>query len=66
MSADKLTWTFKLQSGIKYEDGTAVKAEDLAYAIKRSFAHDVYDSTAPRTSSSSSRTATSTRARTRR
>ena len=41
-SADKLTWTFKLQPGIKYEDGTAVKVEDLAYAIKRSFAHDVY------------------------
>jgi peptide/nickel transport system substrate-binding protein len=41
-SADKLTWTFKLQPGIKYEDGTDVKVEDLAYAIKRSFAHDVY------------------------
>ncbi|MEU4242153.1 ABC transporter substrate-binding protein [Actinoplanes sp. NPDC026619] len=42
VSADKLTWTFKMQQGIKYEDGTAVKVEDLAYAIKRSFAHDVY------------------------
>ncbi|MFG1603967.1 ABC transporter substrate-binding protein [Actinoplanes sp. NPDC049265] len=42
VSADKLTWTFKLQPGIKYEDGTDVKVEDLAYAIKRSFAHDVY------------------------
>jgi peptide/nickel transport system substrate-binding protein len=42
VSADKLTWTFKLQPGIKYEDGTEVKVEDLAYAIKRSFAHDVY------------------------
>ncbi len=41
-SDDKLTWTFKLQAGIKYEDGTDVKVEDLAYAIKRSFAHDVY------------------------
>lgn len=41
-SADKLSWTFKLQPGIKYEDGTEVKVEDLAYAIKRSFAHDVY------------------------
>jgi peptide/nickel transport system substrate-binding protein len=37
-SADKLTWTFKMQPGIKYENGT---------------------------SSSTSRTATSTRARTR-
>lgn len=41
-SPDKLTWTFKMQPGIKYEDGTPVKVEDLAYAIKRSFAHDVY------------------------
>ncbi|WP_250033034.1 ABC transporter substrate-binding protein [Paractinoplanes maris] len=41
-SADKLTWTFKMQPNIKYEDGTPVKVEDLAYAIKRSFAHDVY------------------------
>jgi peptide/nickel transport system substrate-binding protein len=42
VSADKLTWTFKLQPNIKYEDGTAVKIEDMAYAIKRSFAHDVF------------------------
>ena len=30
VSADKLTWTFKMQPGIKYEDGTDVKVEDLA------------------------------------
>jgi len=42
VSGDKLTWTFKMQPGIKYEDGTDVKVDDLAYAIKRSFAHDVY------------------------
>ncbi len=41
-SADKLTWTFKLQNYVKYADGTDVKVGDLAYAIKRSFAHDVY------------------------
>ncbi|GAA4930154.1 ABC transporter substrate-binding protein [Actinoplanes utahensis] len=41
-SADGLTWTFKLQPNIKYHDGTPIKVEDLAYAIKRSFAHDVY------------------------
>ncbi|MCO8270677.1 ABC transporter substrate-binding protein [Actinoplanes sp. TRM 88003] len=41
-SADKLTWTFKMQPNIKYEDGTPVKVEDLAYSIKRSFAHDVF------------------------
>jgi peptide/nickel transport system substrate-binding protein len=42
VSADKLTWTFKLKKGIKYQDGTPVKAEDYAYAIKRSFAHNLY------------------------
>ncbi|MGW5190144.1 ABC transporter substrate-binding protein [Kribbella sp. NPDC004138] len=42
-SADGLTWTFKLKKGIKYQDGTPVKAVDYAYAIKRSFAHDLYD-----------------------
>jgi peptide/nickel transport system substrate-binding protein len=42
-SADGLTWTFKLKQGIKYMDGTPVKAADYAYAIKRSFAHTLYD-----------------------
>ncbi|GIE93212.1 ABC transporter substrate-binding protein [Paractinoplanes rishiriensis] len=42
VSSDQLSWTFKMQQGIKYEDGTEVKVEDLAYAIKRSFAHDIY------------------------
>ncbi|GAB1693403.1 ABC transporter substrate-binding protein [Krasilnikovia sp. M28-CT-15] len=42
VSADKLTWTFKMRPGIKFEDGTPIKVEDLSYAIKRSFAHDIY------------------------
>jgi len=42
-SPDGLTWTFKLQPNIKYADGTPVAVDDMAYAIKRSFAHDVYD-----------------------
>ncbi|WP_020387628.1 ABC transporter substrate-binding protein [Kribbella catacumbae] len=42
-SADGLTWTFKLKQGIKYDDGTVVKAADYAYAIKRAFAHELYD-----------------------
>jgi peptide/nickel transport system substrate-binding protein len=41
-SADGLTWTFKLQPNIKYQDGSPVQVADLAYAIKRSFAHDIY------------------------
>jgi peptide/nickel transport system substrate-binding protein len=35
---DNTEWTFTLRPGLKYEDGTPVKAEDVAYAIKRSFA----------------------------
>ena len=64
-SADGLTWTFKLKQGIKYMDGTPVKADDYAYAIKRSFAHDLYDA-GPMYQTSTSRTATTTRARTAR
>jgi peptide/nickel transport system substrate-binding protein len=37
-SQDNKAWTFTLRDGLKYEDGTPVKAEDVAYAIKRSFA----------------------------
>ncbi|MBF4768904.1 hypothetical protein ISU10_14145 [Nocardioides agariphilus] len=35
---DKTEWTFTLKDGLKYEDGSPVKAEDIAYAIARSFA----------------------------
>ncbi|GAA5002016.1 ABC transporter substrate-binding protein [Actinopolymorpha pittospori] len=35
---DFTEWTFKLKDGIKYEDGSPVTAQDLAYSVKRSFA----------------------------
>lgn len=35
VSADKKTYTFKLREGLKYSDGTAVKASDFEHAIKR-------------------------------
>jgi peptide/nickel transport system substrate-binding protein len=37
-SEDNKEWTFTLREGLKYEDGTPVKAEDVAYAVRRSFA----------------------------
>jgi peptide/nickel transport system substrate-binding protein len=37
-NSDNTAWTFTIKSGIKYEDGTAVTAQDVAYAVKRSFA----------------------------
>ncbi len=35
---DNTEWTFTLKEGITYQDGTEVKPEDVAYAVKRSFA----------------------------
>ncbi len=31
------TWTYKIRPGLKYEDGTPVKAADVKYAIARTF-----------------------------
>jgi peptide/nickel transport system substrate-binding protein len=35
ISADKRTYEFKLRSGLKYSDGTAVKASDFENTVKR-------------------------------
>jgi peptide/nickel transport system substrate-binding protein len=35
VSADKKTYKFKLREGLKYSDGTAVKASDFEHTIKR-------------------------------
>jgi peptide/nickel transport system substrate-binding protein len=40
-SEDGLSWEFTLKDGIRYNNGDEVTAEDLAYAVKRSFAQDV-------------------------
>jgi peptide/nickel transport system substrate-binding protein len=31
------TWTYKLKKGLKYEDGTEIKAADIKYAVARTF-----------------------------
>ena len=41
ISDDKLTYTFKLKSGIKFEDGTPITSKDIKYGIERIFAQDV-------------------------
>ncbi len=41
VSDDKLTYTFKLKSGIKFEDGTPITSKDIKYGIERVFAQDV-------------------------
>ncbi|MER6388315.1 ABC transporter substrate-binding protein [Streptomyces sp. NPDC001523] len=35
------TWTFTLKEGVKYEDGTPVRAQDVKYNVERSFAPDL-------------------------
>src|SRR5579859_1930219 len=41
VSSDGLTWTFHIQSGIKYEDGTVVTAQDVKYGIERTYDRSV-------------------------
>src|SRR5215213_769752 len=40
ISSDGKTYTLTLRSGLKYSDGTPVKASDFKYAIKRDFLAD--------------------------
>lgn len=37
-SKDGLKWTYTLKKGVKYEDGKPIKASDIEYSVKRSFA----------------------------
>ncbi|GLW30181.1 ABC transporter substrate-binding protein [Actinoplanes regularis] len=41
ISADKLTYTFKLRSGIKFDDGSPITSKDIKYGIERVWASDV-------------------------
>jgi peptide/nickel transport system substrate-binding protein len=41
ISDDKKTYTFKLKSGIKFEDGSTITSKDIKYGIERGFAGDV-------------------------
>ncbi|BCJ43345.1 peptide ABC transporter substrate-binding protein [Actinoplanes ianthinogenes] len=41
ISADKKTYTFKLRSGIKFDDGTPITSKDIKYGIERVWATDV-------------------------
>ncbi len=36
VSDDGLTWTYKIRKGVKFDDGTEVKAKDVKYAVERS------------------------------
>ena len=41
ISADKLTYTFKLRSGLKWDDGSPITSKDIKYGVERIFASDV-------------------------
>src|SRR3954463_11366810 len=41
ISADGKTYTFKLKSGVKFDDGTPITSKDIKYGIERIFAQDV-------------------------
>ncbi|MFC5906735.1 ABC transporter substrate-binding protein [Streptacidiphilus monticola] len=41
VSADGLTYTFKLKSGLKFDDGKPITSKDIKYGIERVFAQDL-------------------------
>ncbi|HEY3992876.1 MAG TPA: peptide ABC transporter substrate-binding protein [Ktedonobacteraceae bacterium] len=46
-SSDGLTWTFNLRSGLKFSDGSALTAHDVAYSLDRALQPATKSSTAP-------------------
>ncbi|MFC5754421.1 ABC transporter substrate-binding protein [Actinomadura rugatobispora] len=36
-NAEKTEWTYKLRRGLKYEDGSEIRAKDVKYAVARTF-----------------------------
>jgi peptide/nickel transport system substrate-binding protein len=41
VSSNGLTWTYHIQSGLKFSDGEAITSADVKYAVERTFAKDV-------------------------
>ncbi|MDH2430690.1 ABC transporter substrate-binding protein [Sphaerisporangium sp. TRM90804] len=41
-SDDAKTWTYKIRTGVKFEDGTPVTSKDVKYGIMRSFDKEVF------------------------
>ena len=41
VSEDGLTWTFTLRDGLKWEDGSELKCEDVKYGVSRAYAIDI-------------------------
>jgi oligopeptide transport system substrate-binding protein len=47
VSADGLTWTFKLRPNLKFSDGTALTSSDVAYSLDRALDPALKSPTAP-------------------
>ena len=45
-NADFTEWTFTIRDGVRFEDGTPVTAQDVAYGIERSFARYLFPTAA--------------------
>jgi len=43
VSPDGMTWTFHIQPDVKFENGTTVTAQDVKYAIERTYDRSVLD-----------------------
>jgi len=41
ISSDQKTYTYKLRSGLKWDDGSPITSKDIKYGIERGFAEDV-------------------------
>ena len=41
ISSDQKTYTFKMRSGLKWDDGSPITSKDIKYGIERGFAEDV-------------------------
>jgi peptide/nickel transport system substrate-binding protein len=46
-SSDGKTWTVKIRSGLKFSNGEAITAQDVKYAIERSYAIDTVNPAGP-------------------
>jgi peptide/nickel transport system substrate-binding protein len=46
-NADFTEWSFTIRDGVRFEDGTEVTAEDVAFGIKRSFDRAAFPHNAP-------------------
>lgn len=45
MSADGLSWTYKVRKGVTFQDGSNLTAKDVKFTIERYMSSEAYTST---------------------